>query len=121
AKGDRSDVTEPVIVRVGAAAIPKPAPPVLKMATPPATGITLQFDQAPAGFSVVIDRQDAPNSGWTRVAGPIDGTTASDYPPANNTQVRYRMAYVSSNGETGEPSDAVAVPASGSTAPAPSR
>ncbi len=120
AKGDRSDVTEPVIVRVGAAAIPKPAPPALKAATPPATGITLQFDQAPAGFSVVVDRQDTPNSGWTRVAGPIDGTTASDYPPANNPQVRYRIAYVSSNGETGEPSDAVAVPASGSTAPAPS-
>lgn len=110
AKGDRSDVTEPVIVRVGAAAIPKPAPPVLKPATPPATGIVLQFDQAPAGFSVVVDRQDAPNGGWTRVAGPIDGTTASDYPPVNNAQVRYRIAYVTSNGETGEPSDAVAMP-----------
>ncbi len=121
AKGDRSDITEPVIVRVGAAAIPRPAPPVLKAATPPATGISLQFDQAPAGSSVVVDRQDVPNSGWTRVAGPIDGTTANDYPPANNAQVRYRIAYVSSSGETGEPSDAVAVTASGSAAPAPSR
>lgn len=119
AKGDRSDVTEPVIVRVGAAAIPKPAPPVLKAATPPATGIILQFAQAPAGLSVVIDRQDAANSGWTRVAGPIDGTTAGDYPPANNAQVRYRIAYVAPNGESGEPSDAVAVPARGSASAAP--
>ncbi len=121
AKGDRSDVTEPVIVRVGAAAIPKPAPPVLKAAAPPATGVALQFAQAPAGLSVVIDRQDAPNSGWTRVAGPIDGTTAGDYPPANNTQVRYRIAYVTSSGETGEPSEAVAVAGIGSAATAPAR
>jgi hypothetical protein len=118
AKGDRSDVTEPVIVRVGAAAIPRPAPPVLKAAVPPTTGISLQFAQVPAGLSVVVDRQDAPNSGWTRVAGPIDGTTASDYPPANNAQVRYRIAYIASNGETSEPSETVAIPASGSTAPA---
>lgn len=120
AKGDRSDVTEPVVVRVGAATIPRPSPPVLKVASPPATGIVLQFRQAPAGFSVVVDRQDAPNSGWMRVAGPIDGTTASDYPPANNGQVRYRIAYSIANGETGEPSDAVAVPAGGSTGPEPS-
>jgi hypothetical protein len=121
AKGDRSDVTEPVIVRVGAAAIPKPAAPVLKTATPPATGIILQFNQAPAGFSVVVDRQDAPNGSWTRVAGPIDGTTASDYPPANNAQVRYRISYVTSSGETGEPSEAVLLTAIGSTATAPAR
>jgi hypothetical protein len=108
-KGDRSDVTEPMTVRVGAAAIPRPTPPVLKTGTPPASGVILQFDQAPPGFSVVVDRQDAPNSGWTRVAGPIDGTTASDYPPANNAQVRYRIAYVTSSGETSEPSDAVAI------------
>ncbi|MGH9560144.1 MAG: fibronectin type III domain-containing protein [Terracidiphilus sp.] len=121
AKGDRSDVTEPVIVRVGAAAMPRPAPPVLKAANPPATGIILQFDQAPAGFGVVIDRQDAPSSGWTRVAGPIDGMTTSDYPPASNAQVHYRIAYVSSNGETGEPSDAVGLPVGGSSASPPSR
>jgi len=121
AKGDRSDVTEPVIVRVGAATIPKPVPPVLKAASPPSSGVTLQFTQPPAGLSVVIDRQDAPNSGWTRVAGPIDGTTASDYPPASSTQVRYRIAYVSSNGEISEPSDAVAIPANASAGTASAR
>ena len=118
AKGDRSDVTEPVIVRVGAAAIPKPRPPVLQVASPPAAGITLQFAQAPLGLSIVIDRQDAPNAGWTRVAGPIEGTTASDYPPASNTHVRYRIAYITSSGETGEPSETVPVPVGGSAAPA---
>ena len=115
-KSDRSDITDPVIVRVGAAVIPKPAPPVVRPATPPATGVILQFTQAPPGLSVVADRQDAPGSGWTRVASPVDGTTANDYPPANNRNVRYRIAYMTSNGETGDPSDSVANSAAGSTA-----
>lgn len=86
---------------------------------PESAGITLQFAQAQAGFSVVIDRQDAPNSSWTRVSGPIGGTTASDYPPANKAQVRYRIAYAGSNGETGEPSGAIAVPTGGSAVTVP--
>lgn len=118
AAGNRSDVTDPVIVRVGSATIPKPAPPVLKAVSQPSPGVTLQFDKAPAGLSVVVERQDAPAKGWLRVAGPIDGTTASDYPPAGNSQVRYRIAYVSASGETGDPSDPVALANAGSGAPA---
>ena len=117
AAGNRSDVTDPVIVRVGTVTIPKPAPPVLKAASQPSAGITLQFAKAPAGLSVVIERQDSPTSGWIRIAGPIDGTTASDYPPAGNAQVRYRIAYVSASGETGDPSDPVALANAGSGAP----
>jgi hypothetical protein len=82
----------------------------------PSPGVTLQFDKALAGLSVVIERQDAPKGDWIRVAGPIDGTTASDYPPAGNTQVRYRIAYVSASGETGDPSDPVALDNAGSGA-----
>ena len=116
--GNRSDVTDPVIVRVGSATIPKPAAPVLKAADQSSSGVTLQFAKAPAGLSVVIERQDAPTGGWIRIAGPIDGTTASDYPPAGNAQVRYRIAYVSASGETGDPSDPVAIANAGSGATA---
>jgi hypothetical protein len=116
--GNRSDVTDPVIVRVGSATIPKPAAPLLKAMSQPSTGVTLQFAKATAGLSVVIERQDAPTGGWIRIAGPIDGTTASDYPPAGNTQVRYRIAYVAASGETGDPSDPVALANAGSGAPA---
>ena len=118
AAGNRSDVTDPVIVRVGSAAIPKPAVPVLKAASQPSPGVTLQFDKAPAGLSVIIERQDAPAAGWIRIAGPIDGTTAIDYPPVGNTQIRYRIAYVSASGETGDPSDPIALANAGSGAPA---
>jgi hypothetical protein len=109
AAGNRSNVTDPVIVRVGSVTIPKPAAPVLKAASQPSASITLQFAKAPAGLSVVIERQDAPAGGWIRIAGPIDGTNASDYLPAGNTQVRYRIAYVSPSGESGDPSDPVAL------------
>jgi hypothetical protein len=118
AAGNRSDVTDPVIVRVGSAAISKPAVPVLKAASQPSPGVTLQFDKAPAGLSVIIERQDAPAAGWIRIAGPIDGTTAIDYPPVGNTQIRYRIAYVSASGETGDPSDPIALANAGSGAPA---
>jgi hypothetical protein len=67
---------------------------------------------------VVIEQQDAPDAGWIRIAGPIDGTTASDYPPAGNMQVRYRIAYVSASGDSGDPSDPVALADSGSRASA---
>ena len=118
AAGNRSDVTDPVIVRVGSATIPKPAAPVLNAMSQSSAGITLQFAKAPEGLSVVIERQDAPAGGWIRIAGPIDGTTASDYPPAGNTQVRYRIVYLSPSGETGDPSDPAAIANAGSGAPA---
>ncbi len=118
AAGNRSDVTDPVIVRVGSATIPKPSAPVLKAASQPSPSVTLQFAKAPEGLSVVIERQDAPTAGWIRIAGPIDGTAASDYPPAGNTQVRYRIAYVAASGEAGDPSDPVALANAGPGAPA---
>ncbi len=118
AAGNRSDVTDPVIVRVGTVTIPKPAGPVLKAVSQPSPSVTLQFAKAPAGLGVVIERQDAPTAGWIRIAGPIDGTTASDYPPAGITQVRYRIAYVSASGEIGDPSDPVALANAGSGASA---
>lgn len=114
--GNRSDVTDPVIVRVGSPAIPKPAPPVLKAVSQPSPGVTIQFDKAPAGLSIVVERQDAPTTDWLRVAGSIDATTVTDYPPAGNTQVRYRIAYVSASGDAGDPSDPVALANSGGSA-----
>ena len=110
AAGNRSDPTDPVVARVGYPDIPKPTEPVLKLATAPSTGVTLQFDKAPAGFSVVVERQDSPSSGWLRVTGPIDGTTAADFPPAGNTQARYRIAYIAPLGHTGDSSAPVALP-----------
>ena len=107
AAGNRSDPTEPLIVRVGYPEIPKPVAPVLKSVNTPSPHILLQFDPAPAGLSVVIERQDAATAGWIRVVGPLDGTSSPDFPPANSISVRYRISFISQDGHTGEPSAAV--------------
>ncbi|MGA2888565.1 MAG: fibronectin type III domain-containing protein [Terracidiphilus sp.] len=105
AAGNRSDATDPAIVRAGSIAIPKPAPPLVKTLNQPSPGVTLQFDKAPPGLSVVVERQDVPAGSWLRVAGPIQATTVNDYPPVGSAKVRYRIAYISASGETGDPSD----------------
>jgi len=109
AAGNRSDPADPLIVRVGYPKIPKPTAPVLKQVSTPSPHVVLQFEQAPAGFSVVVERQDSPTAGWIRVAGPLDGNAATDFPPNGNTSVLYRIAYISPSAHTGEPSPVVPV------------
>ncbi len=107
--GNRSDVTDPLIVRVGYADIPVPAAPTLTRVQTPSPHIVLQFDAAPTGLSVVIERQDKPGAGWLRIAGPLDGTSIKDFPAAGNSSVLYRIAYVASGARTGNPSPAVSI------------
>lgn len=109
AAGNRSDPTEPIIVRVGTPEIPKPAAPVLKRVSTPSPHIHLQFDRPPAGLSVAVERQDSPTAGWIRVAGPLDGTSTDDFPPSGNASALYRIAYISPDARTGEPSPVVPV------------
>jgi hypothetical protein len=104
AVGDRSDPSNPIEVRVGYPQIPKPKPPVVKLAGGSGL-VTLQFDAPPAGYGVMVERQDDPNGSWTRVAGPIQGTTATDGLAAGKTQVQYRIAYSIQSGRTGDASD----------------
>ncbi len=109
AAGNRSDPTDPIVVRVGSPKIPKPAAPLLKRVITPSAHIVLQFDQPPAGLSVVVERQDSPVAGWVRVAGPLDGTSTDDFPPSGNTSVLYRIVYISGSAQSGEPSAVVAI------------
>lgn len=109
ATGDRSDATDPVTVRVGYPDIPRPASPMLKRGVPIASQVTLQFAKGPAGLSVVVERQAGPASGWIRVAGPLDGISAVDEPPAGKISVRYRISYVTASGRVGDPSEPVSL------------
>ena len=104
AAGNRSDPSNPIEVRVAYPQIPKPKPPVVKLAGGSGL-VTLQFDAPPAGYGVMVERQDDPNGSWTRVAGPIQGTTATDGLAAGKTQVQYRIAYSIQSGRTGDASD----------------
>lgn len=105
--GNRSDPTRPVVVRVGPPVISKPAPPSLQVVSTPYPHVALQFAQLPAGFKVIVERQDQPDGPWLRIAGPMLASAASDNsaPPSKNSA--YRISYVAANGAVGPPSDAV--------------
>jgi hypothetical protein len=107
--GNRSDATRPVVVRVGPPAIPKPATPSLQLADAPFAHVVLQLGQIPAGFKVIVERQDQPDGPWLRIAGPMAAPTASDsiVPSSSST---YRISFVATNGAVGPPSEPVKAP-----------
>ena len=107
--GKRSDPTAPVVVRVGAPAIPKPSTPALQFTAAPYPHVALQFAKAPAGLAVVVERQAGAGgfSGWTRIAGPLGGDqlAVTDNAPPDSRPLAYRVAYVSAGGQVGPASD----------------
>ena len=55
--GNRSDPTRPVALRVGSPQIPSPPSPAAKYAATPYPHVLLQFQPAPSGFSLIVERQ----------------------------------------------------------------
>ncbi len=112
--GNRSDPTRPVVIRVGSPVIPRPAAPSAQFVSSPYPHVVLQFHQPPAGFSVIVERQDQANAGWLRIAGPTSTDTAADNNPPSGA-VMYRLSYVTGSGRVGPPSDTV-IPSGAGTA-----
>jgi hypothetical protein len=110
--GNRSDPTRPMVVRVGPPVIAKPAAPVLQVVSTPYSHIALQFGEPPAGFKVIVERQDQPNGPWLRIAGPMVASAASDNSASPAKNSGYRISYVAANGAVGPPSDAASVASS---------
>ena len=105
--GNRSDPTAPVAIRVGSPVIPAPPAPTLQSVSTPYPHVVLQFQPPPAGFSAIVERQDQPNGGWTRIAGPLSGQNAQDNSAPGLKTVSYRISYVGSDGKVGSPSPSV--------------
>jgi hypothetical protein len=108
--GNRSDPTRPVVIRVAAPKIPKPAAPTLQFVNAPFAHVVLQFGQIPAGLKVMVERQDQPNGPWLRIAGPVSASTAADNSPPTSKAAAYRISYVAADGTVGPTSDAVTAP-----------
>jgi hypothetical protein len=108
--GNRSDPTRPVAIRVGAPPFPTPGAPTAQYAASPYPHVVLQFQQPPAGFSLIVERQDQPEQGWIRIAGPMAAQNATDNKPPASGSVRYRISYVAADGKVGPSSTVVAVP-----------
>jgi len=108
--GNRSDPTPPVAIRVGAPPFPTPGAPTAQYAASPYPHVVLQLQQPPAGFSLIVERQDQPEQGWIRIAGPMAAQNATDNKPPASGSVRYRISYVAADGKVGPASTVVAVP-----------
>jgi len=108
--GNRSDPTRPVVIRVAAPTIPKPATPTLQFVSAPFAHVVLQFGQVPAGLKVIVERQDQPNGPWLRIAGPMTASTASDSSASSSKAASYRISYVAADGTVGPPSEVVSTP-----------
>jgi hypothetical protein len=111
--GNRSDPTHPVAIRVGSPQIPTPAAPTAQYAGTPYPHVVLQFQQPPAGLSLIVERQDqssnAPTNGWIRIAGPMTAQTATDHAVPASGSVGYRISYVAADGKTGSASAVVTI------------
>lgn len=109
-RGNRSDPSAPVVIRVGSAAIPKPQIPMAQLIMSLSPQVMVQFQKAPVGLGVVLERQDSPSAGWIRVAGPMqDQSAATDTAPPQQGRILYRVTYVSADGKLGDASDPVAI------------
>jgi len=98
------------VVRVGPPAIPKPPSPTLQLVSAPFPHVAFQFSQVPAGLRVIVERRDATNGSWLRIAGPSPAATAVDNSAPPSGAAAYRISYVSADGTVGPPSDVVATP-----------
>jgi len=111
--GNRSDPTRPVAIRIGSPQIPAPAAPTVQFAGTPYPHVVLQFQQPPAGLSLIVERQDQPDSGWIRIAGPMTTQTATDNNVPASASVGYRISYVAADGKIGPASSVATISPTG--------
>lgn len=108
ANGNRSDPTDPVVVRVGSIEIPSPAAPTARFMTDPFPQVRIEFAAAPPGMAVMVQIRQGENGRWTALAGPIEGQSqALDPNPPARDPVFYRILYRDAGGAFGSPSAAV--------------
>ena len=80
--------------------MPVPPTPTAQYVATPYPHVTLQMQPPPAGFSLIVERQDQATAGWIRIAGPMSVQTATDNAPGSGS-LSYRASYVAADGRTG--------------------
>ncbi|GMU76900.1 MAG: hypothetical protein AMXMBFR45_23910 [Gammaproteobacteria bacterium] len=108
AAGNRSALSPAVSVRIGAGAVPAPAPPQARMVNEPIAGIELRFAPPPAGLAVLLQRREGDAGQWHTVAGPSSAQWLVDS-EAPSGQLAYRLVYRARDGSEGSPSAVVNV------------
>ena len=105
--GNRSDPSQPVVVRVGSPALPAAPKPVLSYVPKPFPQVKISFQGAPSGLGVVVERRAESETGWLTLVGPTSNPEAVDANPPSSGTVFYRIVYQAENGAQGAPSEPV--------------
>ncbi len=112
--GNRSEPTEPSVVRVGAPALPTPPRPKLRFEAAPFPHVTVEFAASGSPSVLYALQRREPNGMWLTVQGPFppETTTVIDSSPPKRETVTYRLVAVASDGTPGPKSEeaAVAIP-----------
>jgi len=108
--GNRSGMSERLMVLVGTPDIPDGAAPKAKLVEEPFRHVELEFGAVPEGFAATVQYATSENGPWTMFLESLTGegrTVHTKLPDAD--AVYYRVVYKAANGVQGRPSAAVVV------------
>jgi fibronectin type 3 domain-containing protein len=104
-KGNRSDLSSPVVVRVGAPDMPKPAKPAAQFLAKPFKRVEVSFAAPAPGLTATVQRRIDDRGPWITIArNELSGSIVNTSLPAKG-KVSYRLVHRAANGAESEPSD----------------
>ena len=111
AAGNRSEPTEPSVVRVGVPALPAPPLPTLRFEAAPFPHVTVEFAPSDNPSVLYALQRREPSGMWLTIQGPFPPETTSvmDPSPPRRETVSYRLVTVGSDGTPGPKSAEVSV------------
>jgi len=108
-KGNRSDLSSPVVVRVGTPLIPVPKKPEAEFLKEPFKRVEIRFEKPPAGLFVTVQHRIDGKDPWLTIMRGLSIDHALHTSLPENGKVEYRIVYQASNGVQGEPSETVEI------------
>lgn len=108
-KGNRSDLSSPVVVRAGTPLIPVPKKPEAEFLKEPFKRVEIRFEKPPAGLFVTVQHRIDGKDPWLTIMRSLSIDHALHISLPENGKVEYRIVYQASNGVQGEPSEPVEI------------
>jgi len=108
-KGNRSDLSSPVVVRVGSPPIPIPKKPEVKFLKEPFQRVEIKFERPPKGLFITIQHRTEGKDTWLTITRALTIDYALHTSLPEKGKVEYRIVYQAENGEQGEPSEPVEI------------
>ncbi len=109
ANGNRSELSEAVLVRVGPPPLPAPPAPKAEWIPKPFPRVRLSVPLVPQGLELVLDRKLEGEADWLRLSETSRGVEIFDGHPPTKGRIQYRIVFRTRSGLYGPPSPLVEV------------